>query len=233
MTMEREREFRVLARMIASGDLRKREIALKAIGNIPPDDVERLLSSSDIDEKTFEIISRSLLSDSIGLEEIPLTEEADKEPINSSDELPKDLAADETLTLTQRIQQMTVGEKIKLALKGDKEARTHLLKDTNREIYMGVLDNPGLKESEVEMITKNTATNTDILRAIAKNREWAANRNIMKNLVFNSKTPVEISVRFLSRMSLKDLEIIAKSRSLSMAVRTNARRLVASKGKGR
>ena len=55
----------------------------------------------------------------------------------------------------------------------------------------------------------------------------------MRNLVHNSKTPVELSIRFLPRMNFKDLEFIAKSRNLPMAVRTNAKRLVSSKRKGR
>jgi predicted transcriptional regulator len=128
---------------------------------------------------------------------------------------------------------MGVGEKIKLALKGDKEARTILLKSTNRQIYMSVLENPGIKESEIEMLTKNSSTNSEILRAIGRNREWAVNRNVMKNLVMNSKTPVEVSNRFLTRMPARDLEIIDKSRNLPMAVRSNARRLLEQKKKGR
>jgi predicted transcriptional regulator len=128
---------------------------------------------------------------------------------------------------------MGAGDKRKLARKGDKEARTILLKATNRQIYMSVRDNPGIKESEIEMLTKNTSTNSEILRAIGRNREWTANRNVMKNLVMNSKTPVEVSNRFLSRMSAKDLEFVVKSRNLPMAVRNNAKRLIEQKKKGR
>lgn len=218
MTLAIERELGVLFRMAASEDPQKRDIALKAIGEVPPDEVAMFLSSCKLDERTLELVTRSLQ----GRESTPVLP-AQRE--NSCDD-------DKEMTLTQRVQGMTVGEKIKLALKGDKEARALLLKDTNREIYMSVLKNPGLKESEVEMITKNTATNTDILRTIAKNREWTANRNILKNLVYNSKTPMAFSVRFLPRMNPKDLEFIAKSRNLPMALRANAKRLVASKGKG-
>ena len=118
-------------------------------------------------------------------------------------------------------------------MKGDKEARGILLKSTNRQIYMSVLENPGIKESEIEMLTRNTSTNSEILRAIGRNREWSASRNIMKNLVMNSKTPVEVSNRFLTRLSAKDLEFIVKSRNLPMAVRNNAKRLMEQKKKGR
>jgi len=137
------------------------------------------------------------------------------------------------LSLAQRIQRMRVGEKIKLAMKGNKECRNILVKDTNREVFMAVLSNPGLKESEVEMLAKNTGTNAEILRAIGRNREWVANRNIVYSLVLNPKTPVEVTVRFLPRLMKKDLEFITNSRSLPMALRTNAKRLLAAKAKGR
>jgi len=96
---------------------------------------------------------------------------------------------------------------------------------------MAVLKNPGLKENEIEMLTKNTGTNVEILRAIANNREWVANRNILYGLVMNPKTPVSLSIRFLSRLGRKDLEFIAKSRSLPVALRNNAKRMIVSKVK--
>jgi hypothetical protein len=124
---------------------------------------------------------------------------------------------------------MNVGQKIKAGMKGDKEVRSILIKDSNRDVYMAVLKNPGLKEAEVEMLAKNTGTNVEILRAIAKNREWVANRNIIHALVMNPKTPVNLTIRFLPRLARKDLEFIGKSRSLPQALRNNARRLTSDK----
>lgn len=137
------------------------------------------------------------------------------------------------LSIELRIQQMNVGEKIKMALKGDKETRRVLIKDTNREVYMSVLENPGMKESEVELLTKNTGTNSEILRTIGRNREWTGNRNVVKSLLLNPKTPLDVSVRFLPRLSLRELELIDKSRSLPSALRANAKRLIAQKRKSR
>jgi hypothetical protein len=49
----------------------------------------------------------------------------------------------------------------------------------------------------------------------------------------NPKTPLEITIRFLPRLMKKDLEFVSNSRSLPMALRTNAIRLLKSKAKGR
>jgi len=216
-----EKTLYVLLRILASEDPVEREVALRALGEISVEDISRQIGNGDLPNDLQET-----LNDYID------TRSDQKSPQNTS-QTPEENERDKNLSLTLLIQNMGVGEKIKLALKGDKEARTILLKSTNRQIYMSVLENPGIKESEVEMLTKNTSTNSEILRAIGRNREWTANRNVMKNLVMNSKTPVEVSNRFLTRMSVKDLEFIFKSRNLPMAVRSNAKRLMEQKKKGR
>lgn len=221
--------LRVLLRILTSKDPVERQVALRALDDVP---VQNIISQVE-DEELSADLKKTLVSyiatrsDQAVPADNPQVSGAVSEASSEADE------EDVHLSLTLRIQKMGVGEKIKLAMKGDKEARGILLKSTNRQIYMSVLENPGFKESEVEMLTKNTSTNTEILRAIGRNREWAANRNIMKNLVMNSKTPVEVSNRFLPRLSAKDLEFIVKSRNLPMAIRNNAKRLMEQKKKGR
>ena len=48
--------------------------------------------------------------------------------------------------ILQRIQRLTIGEKIHLALKGGKELRNILIRDPNREVVLKVLENPKLTE---------------------------------------------------------------------------------------
>src|SRR6266446_9243174 len=50
-----------------------------------------------------------------------------------------------------RIQFMTVAEKVQFALHADKEARTVLFKDSNRQVALAVLSSPKLTEDEVVM----------------------------------------------------------------------------------
>ncbi len=136
-------------------------------------------------------------------------------------------AAGKKLSAFQRIMKMTAGQKIKLAFRGDKEARSILIKESNREIYFSVLENPGMTEAEIEVISRNAGTNKDILRAIAKNKDWMANMAIVRALVNNPKTPVEVSNRYLTRLTDKDLDMMEKSRGLPSLLRTNAKRILA------
>ena len=246
--------LRVLVKMMMSGDANDREVALRAMSKASSEDILNHLSDPDLPIEAMEFFA--------GNEEdreewiaalrrnpsLPSSLRARLEPsqataregdtgldpdVNRGEEDAKTEVEDKELSLDQKIQRMTVGEKIKAALKGGKETRSILLKNPNRQIFMSVLENPGLKEHEIEMLTRNTSTNVEILRAIAKNREWTSKKNILKGLVMNSKTPLQISMRFLPRMSLKELESIDRSRNLPSALRLNAKRLFLQKKKGR
>jgi hypothetical protein len=229
----------VLIKMLESQGARERDVAVRALKEITPENITVLLRDPKLAPEAIEYFARhagerrdwieALLSNpSLPEEDRVLLVAANATLPEEMEEVPED---EEDLNISQRIQRMNIGQKIKTAMKGDKEARTILIKDTNRDVYMAVLKNPGLKENEIEMLTKNTGTNVEILRAIANNREWVANRNILNGLVMNPKTPVNLSIRFLSRLGRKDIEFIAKSRSLPVALRNNARRMISSKVK--
>ena len=75
-------------------------------------------------------------------------------------------------SILQRLQKLTVSERILLALRGNKEVRTILLRDTNKEVVMTVLDNPKITETEIEILAKSRSVSDDVLRKITKKREW-------------------------------------------------------------
>lgn len=132
-------------------------------------------------------------------------------------------------TLLQRIQHLTVGEKIALALRGGQEIRSILLKDPNKEVVLSVLKNPKMTETEVEMLAHSRNAPEEALRAICRNREWTKNYNIIFALVNNPKTPPGLSVPFVTSLRTKDLVILEKNKNVPEAVRAAARRLVQSR----
>ena len=245
--------------MMTSSSPDERHSAVSGIKAAPPAEMADVLSDPDLSVEILDFFARHssgriewvqalkknpslpvYLHEFLGEDGAFMDNSAAAAPVEGADaarnRAPEDKAEPEDhkrLSMEQRIQKMNVGEKIKLAFKGDKEARNLLVKDTNREVYMSVLENPGIKESELELLTKNTGTNSEILRTIGRNREWTSNRNIVKSLMFNPKTPLDVSIRFLPRMNLRDLELIDASRSLPSALRANAKRLIAQKRKSR
>ncbi|HEY6838096.1 MAG TPA: hypothetical protein VI389_05065 [Geobacteraceae bacterium] len=142
-----------------------------------------------------------------------------------------DEESDEFKSKYQLAQSMGVADKIKMALTGDKEWRTLLLKDSNKLVNGSVVKNPRITEAEVLGITKSVVQNEEILRIICMNKEWIKNYNIRKALALNNKTPLPSALRFLSTLTEKDLASIAKSKNISSVISTQARRLLLNKVK--
>ena len=130
------------------------------------------------------------------------------------------------LTLYQRIQKMTVSQKIKLALLGNKEARTILLRDSNRVVIESVIKSPRITDGEVVGITNSRSVSEDIIRMIAANREWQKNYRVRQALAANPKTPVPIAIRLLETMSKQDLKNLSNSKNISSVVATTAKRMM-------
>jgi hypothetical protein len=133
---------------------------------------------------------------------------------------------EEILGLYQLVQSMSVGDKIKLALTGNKEARGILIKQSNKVVSRSVVRNPRITEDEIAQVTQTRSIADEILREIARNDEWLKNYAIRKGLVFNPKTPIQISLRLLAKLNNKDLAILAKSKGVPNVVTVSASKIV-------
>ncbi|NOY13571.1 MAG: hypothetical protein GXP51_07810 [Deltaproteobacteria bacterium] len=135
----------------------------------------------------------------------------------------------EKLSKYQELQDMPVAEKIKMALTGDKEWRTLLLREANKLVSTAVLKNPRITEGEVLGVAKNRSASDDLIRIILLNREWIKNYEMKKALVVHPRTPLQKAMRFMTFLTEKDIRELAKSRNVSQPVVNNARRMLASK----
>jgi len=151
-----------------------------------------------------------------------MEEESEEEP----------LAEDEAYqSKYQLAQSMGVGDKIKVALTGDKEWRSLLIKDSNKLVNSAVVKNPRITEPEILTIAKSVIQNEEILRIICQNKEWIKNPSIRKALVLNTKTPLPVALRFMGFLTEKDLSGMAKSKNISSVLANNARRMLSNKKK--
>lgn len=132
----------------------------------------------------------------------------------------------ERISLIRQIIMMSVKDRIKLAMKGDREARGILIRDSNRIVSAGVIHNPRLTEHEVEGIAAMRTVSDEVLRLIGINRAWARSYSIIHHLVRNPRTPITTAMSILPRIRAKDLERISQSRNVPDAVRRQAYRLV-------
>jgi len=140
-------------------------------------------------------------------------------------------AEEKKQTLLTKLRMMGVGEKIQLAMRGSREVRNLLLKDTNKEVVKTVMQNPKMTESEVELIAMNRNISEEILRTIGSRREWMKNYAVTLALVTNPKTPIGVSVSQIPRIRKSDLVKFEKNRNLPEAVRAAAKGLLAKQKK--
>jgi hypothetical protein len=151
----------------------------------------------------------------------PDTESEDQDQINEEDE--------QFLSKYKTAQLLGIGEKIKMALSGDKEWRSILVKDSNKLVSGSVIKNPRITESEILTLVKSGIQNDEIMRLICANKEWIKSYKIRKALIENSRTPVQNASRYLSTMDVKDLAYFAKSKNIATVISTLAKRLLLNK----
>jgi len=132
----------------------------------------------------------------------------------------------ESSTLYAQLLTMPMTGKIKLALRGNKEARVLLARDGSRTVRRYVLMNPRISEDEIVHIARDRQADEDMLRAIMNRREWMKHYQVRLGLVKNPRTPLPNAIRILSTLTARDVEFIAKSRDVPQAVVAQARRVV-------
>jgi len=131
----------------------------------------------------------------------------------------------ERVSLIRRLMFMNARDRMKMAMKGDREARGILIRDSNRVVAAAVINNPRINDQEVENIASMRTVSDEVLRLIAVNRGWARSYTIIHNLVRNPRTPIPTVVGILPRIRTKDLSHLALNRNVSEAVRRQAIRL--------
>lgn len=119
---------------------------------------------------------------------------------------------------------LPIVDRMKLAMKGTREQRAQLIRDSNRLVASAVLSSPKLTETEVESFAKMANVSEEVLRVIAANRQWTKHYGVVLGLTRNPKTPPAISMQLLPRLSEKDTKMLAVDRNVPEALRLAARK---------
>ena len=120
--------------------------------------------------------------------------------------------------LYNMILRMSVPQKIRLAMLGNREARKKLIHDRNQMVPKAVLRSPKLTDNEILTFAQERSTPEDIILAICKNRIWVKKYPIRLALVSHPKTPLSIAVQFLGYLHDKDLQALSRDKNISSAL---------------
>lgn len=141
------------------------------------------------------------------------------------------LEEEQRMTLTKLIGTLNTGAKVKLALKGNKEARNILIKDANKTVATSVLKSPRMTEPEVVHYSALKNVADDVIRIISRNPGWTKNYNIKLNLIGHPKTPLQTALQFVKFLNLRDLQSVSRSKTIPGPVRKAAKELLSVKRK--
>jgi hypothetical protein len=128
------------------------------------------------------------------------------------------------MSLSKRILGMNVSEKIKLATKGNKEARGILIRDSNRLVSVAVISSPRITDGEVLAQAQNKICNEDVLRIIYSKREYLRKYAIKLALVKNPKVPQGVSMRLINTLHEHDIKSLSKDRNVPGSVQMLAKK---------
>ena len=140
-------------------------------------------------------------------------------------------AKDDRKPLWSAIAEMTVSQKVRMALTGNATARRYLVRDPKRMVSAAVLRSPGLTDKEIVYFSGQRSLPEDVIRTIATNREWTRHYQVKMNLIRNPKTPPQQSMWFIKNILPSDLKAVAKDRDVPGVVKKTARRMLQQKEK--
>jgi hypothetical protein len=142
----------------------------------------------------------------------------------SNEEITKE-EEEERKSLFEQIYTMTAGQKMMMALKGERQARMMLIRDRNRAVWAAVLASPQMNEADAEAIVQMRNVAPDVLREVGKKREWTKRYKVAHELVKNPKTPPEVSSQLLTRLAMRDLKSLTKDKNVPEMIRRQAEKL--------
>jgi hypothetical protein len=130
------------------------------------------------------------------------------------------------------IDKLSLAAKIRLATLGNAFARAVLIRDTVKMVALAAIHSPGMTDQEVVKYSANRSLADDVIRVIAGTKEWTKLYQVKVNLCNNPKCPLAAAMRMLPFLRERDLRNVSRSKGIPSALSTQARKLLAEKGRG-
>jgi hypothetical protein len=119
----------------------------------------------------------------------------------------------------QKINRLDVKGRIQLAMKGNKEERSILIRDGTKVVALAVLDAPKISDGEVEKFALQKNVLEAVLRQIPLKRRFMKNYIVVRNLVSNPRTPLDLGLGLMKHLQAQDLKNISANKEVSETVR--------------
>jgi hypothetical protein len=125
----------------------------------------------------------------------------------------------------QKISKLSTQERIQLAMKGNKEERSLLIRDGIKVVALAVLESPKITDAEVEKFATQKNVLEAVLRAITQKRKFMKQYPVIRNLTTNPRTPIDVAVGLIKSLMTPDLKQLSGNKDVSETVRKMATRM--------
>ena len=122
-------------------------------------------------------------------------------------------------SVLQKIANLDIKGRIQLALKGTKEERSILIRDGTKLVAFAVLESPKITDGEVERFAGQKNVLEAVLRQIPMKRRFAKLYPVVRNLVFNPRTPLDLSLGLMKHLLVQDLKNLSGNKEVADTVR--------------
>ena len=250
-----QEKIEILVLLAVDRDEESRNSAFHALESWPPEELQQVLSNPSTPAAVVEFVAYNLapgrkeLGDALlGNPRLPgqlrewientaaLFAEAESSesseapaPLPSVDEdgnsSPEE-GSQKQATVLQRIHRMSAVQKIKTALTGSQEERMILVRDPNKLVARAVLQSFKLSDHEVENFASVKDVSEEVLRHIVLSRKFMKTYAVVRALVNNPRTPIDVGLPLLHHINDRDLKSLAVNRNVSDVIRTAADKFI-------
>lgn len=156
-------------------------------------------------------------------------EEATKLPQELIQDFQENYTDEQRQNLYEKILDMSVPQRFRLAVFANRETRNLLIRDPNKMIAMNVLRNIKITEGEVLGYAHRKDLSQDVILAIAQDQKWKKSYPIKFAIVCNPKTPLSVAINFLPHLYEKDLNSLSREKNVSSVLRRRAQEILPQK----
>lgn len=128
-------------------------------------------------------------------------------------------------SVIQKIARLSVGERVLLAMKGNKDERFVLIRDGARVVSNAVLQSPKLTDNEVETFAGMKNVSESVLRGITMKRKFIKNYNVIRIVTMNPRCPIDVCIPLLAHLLTAELKNLSTNKNISETVRKMAFKL--------
>ncbi len=203
----------------------------EAIARLSPTEMQQAAEKIHLPDAVAELIDHAAPPAMLVASESPPAEEGE---VRLDDvETVADHEQKRRMSVQQLIASLNMAQRVALALRGNKEARTLLVRDANRVVAGAAIRSPRVTEQEVIMAAQSRSVSDEVVRIISTSKELMRSYRVKVALINNPKTPLATAMRLLTLLRQNDLRAVAKSKGITSALANQAKRLVNAKAGAR